>query len=208
MRRPIARTGQRVRSPLGECPTTSPQTPFFCLPNVREQKVEVNMSASDAVVRFSFCMPRKSCVSFSLKGVDSAGLMAYSPGLSRKKNAIQIMSEIAILKLLLEARATVMRQQMTGTGTGLTRFGGGSSLAYALSIWLSLKTMLPPVSRRGSGAPRARYVCATPCKYSSAEQDLISLLLAEDWPVQTRRRKTQITYFVIDVYKVMYKYNL
>ena len=128
MRRPRARTGQRSGAPLGAWPTTSPLTAFFCLSKVREAKVQERICASVAVLRVRRRCPLKSWTSLNSNGVDSEGLMAYSPGRRRKKNAIQIMSAMAMLRGSLEAVAMAMMRRMTGMGTGLTLLGGGSAL--------------------------------------------------------------------------------
>ena len=159
--RASALVGHRSSAPLEACPMTSPLTAFFCLSNVRDAKVADRISASVAVRRLSLRCPRNSWTSLNSNGVDSDVLMAYSPGLRRKKNAIQIMSAMARFKASSEATAMVMMRRRTGIGTGLTLFGAGSSLEYALSMRVIRKSTCPDGSRRGSGAPIARYVCAT-----------------------------------------------
>jgi len=59
---------------------------------VREAKVADIMAASVAVAMSKRVYPKKSWTSFNSNGVDSEGLMAYSPGLRRKKKARHIMS--------------------------------------------------------------------------------------------------------------------
>ena len=58
----------------------------------------------------------------------SEGESVYSPGLSKKKKAIVIISAVATTVGLLEARAIDMMWRSTWIGTGFTLSGGGSSL--------------------------------------------------------------------------------
>ena len=72
--------------------------------------------------------PLNNCTSLYSKGVDSEGLIAYSPGRRRKKKAMQMRSAKAMLNGSCDAMETVMMRRMTGMGTGFTRLGGGSLL--------------------------------------------------------------------------------
>ena len=134
--------------------------------------------------------PRKNWTSFNLNGVDSDWLIAYSPGYSKKKNAITIMSAMLMLRAVLEDIATSRRRRIMGMGIGFTLFEGGSSLEYALYMQVIRKSTFPPMSKRGSGAPKERYVCATDRMYSLAKRDLTLFSWATSSPCLTRWRKT------------------
>ena len=127
-RRAKQRTGQRSRSPLRAWPITSPRTEFFCKSNVTAPKVDARISASDADMRSRRTQPSHSCTSLSSKGVDSDFVAVYSPGRSKKKNAIAIMSAsmTSAGSSLFLAMNMIFRR--TCTGIGFTRFGGGSAL--------------------------------------------------------------------------------
>ena len=153
--------GDRNGSPLWLRPTTSPLTPFFWSRNVREQKVAVRSWASDALGRLSRCCPRKSCTSRASNGVESDGLLAYSPGRSRKKNANPIISAAQVKKGSIIVDATAKIRRRTWTGTGFTLLGGGSSLLYEASMRCNLKSIVPLVVRRGSTSPSWRNVWPT-----------------------------------------------
>mmetsp|Transcript_30800 Transcript_30800/g.69101 ORF Transcript_30800/g.69101 Transcript_30800/m.69101 type:complete len:215 (+) Transcript_30800:111-755(+) len=131
-----ARTGHRKASPLRPRPMTSPRTPFFWSVKVSETKVAHRIWASVAVVRSMRVCPMKSWTSVRRKGVDSSAdpSTVYFPGRRRKKNAIIIMSAVALLKSWLDARARYAFERRTWTGMGLTRLGGGSSFFQALII--------------------------------------------------------------------------
>lgn len=77
----------------------------------------------------------------------------YSPGRSRKKNAIAIMSATAIVIAAWEAMARCRTRCKTQTGIGLTRLGGGSCLPHAFQVRCKRKSMFPNEFSRGSGAP-------------------------------------------------------
>ena len=127
MRRARALAGQSSRSPLGAWPMTSPRTEFFCVSKVREQKVAVRRWASEATFRSILLTPRNNCTLLRVNGWESEGLMAYSPGRKRKKNAMLIISAVHLMKGHSAASATARMRRSTWTGTGLTLSGGGSS---------------------------------------------------------------------------------
>ena len=60
----------------------------------------------------------------------------YSPGQSRKKKAMMIMSAIACSSGSLEATAMQASRWRTWTGTGFTRDGGGVLLGVAAELYL------------------------------------------------------------------------
>ena len=136
MRRARIRGGLRRGSPLWPTPTTSPLTPFFWSRNVREANVAVRMSASGAVARLRRVPPQKSWTLRSWKGVDSDGLYAYSPGRRRKKNARPIiLARHWCWGSSWRVKAIANMRLMTDTGTGLTRFGGGSMMMNKLLVY-------------------------------------------------------------------------
>ena len=99
--------------------------------------------ASGAVVRFSRSCPRKSWTSRNSNGVESDGLLAYSPGRNKKKNANPIISAMQVKCGSVMVAATAKIRRRTWTGTGFTRFGGGSSLVYEASMRCKRKSMVP-----------------------------------------------------------------
>ena len=72
-------------------------TPFFCIIKRRPMKIAAAQVAGEAVVAGLGWVPINNWMSRRVKGVEtvSVTLAQYSPGRSRKKNAIQAMSEIA-----------------------------------------------------------------------------------------------------------------
>ena len=73
--------------------------------------------------------PDQSWMSDSRNGWESAAELEYSPGRSRKKNASHIRSAAASKGGSPEVEAKVDAWWRMGSGSGLTRTGGGSDFA-------------------------------------------------------------------------------
>ena len=79
------------------------------------------------------------------KGVVSEVASVYSPGRSRKKNAMMIMSAVASNVLAEGGRCWAMKaiRLMTWIGMGLTRPAGGSSFFHAAIVRWIRKSIFP-----------------------------------------------------------------
>jgi hypothetical protein len=142
-RRAMQRVGENWGLPLWASPMTSPLTPFFCVVNVSEANEADRRAVSDAVARSRRTGPWNSWISARRKGADSLLAPVYSPGRSKKKKAIAIMSATAIFVSELPMSATARTCCRMGTGIGLTRFGGGSCFLYRASWRCRRKSILP-----------------------------------------------------------------
>ena len=97
MRRATARTGQRAGSVVLDNPIISPRTPFFWSVNSNVTNVADSSCAVVDDVRSRLQLPVFSRTSQKRKGEDSEEFAVYSPGRNKKKNAIIIMSAMAVL---------------------------------------------------------------------------------------------------------------
>jgi hypothetical protein len=70
--------------------------------------------------------PIKSWTSHMRKGGVSEGVAVYSPGRSKKKKAITIISATARLSIVVAMRAAARTCRRIARGMGFTRSGGGS----------------------------------------------------------------------------------
>jgi hypothetical protein len=100
--------GAEVGWPERPRPITSPRTPLFWVSNSSVTKSALRRSASVAVCRWRGQPATLRETSRRRKGVDSAGLMVYSPGRSKKKKPSVIMSATAWLPVKLVAKAMEM----------------------------------------------------------------------------------------------------
>ena len=93
---------------------------------VRITKVATARSLSVAVSVSNTVCPTLKVTSDSQNGELSDLVPVYSPGQSRKKKAMVIISAIACSSGSLEAAAMQASRRRTWTGIGFTRDGGGS----------------------------------------------------------------------------------
>ena len=75
-----------------------------------------------------YIVPTRRATSARRKGVVSEFVAVYSPGRNRKKKARQMQSAIAELPGYRIGSTRLRIHMRTDTGTGFTRFGGGSCL--------------------------------------------------------------------------------
>ena len=91
----------------------------------------------------------------------SEGDAVYSPGLSRKKNAMMIISDIPVISGSTECCAMKAIALITAIRSGLTRLGDGSCFFQHDNIRVILKSTFPYVFKRGSLVPILADVCPT-----------------------------------------------
>ena len=103
-----------------------PSHAIFLSAKVRITKVAAARSLSVAVEVSNTVQPTLKVTSDNRNGELSDLVPMYSPGRSRTKKAIIIMSATACSSGSLEAAAIQASRQRTWTGIGLTLEGGGS----------------------------------------------------------------------------------
>ena len=104
----------------------SPSHAMFLVLKVRITKVAEARSFSVAVEVSNAVRPTLKVTSDSQNSELSDFVPVYSPGRSRKKKVMIIMSATACSSGSLEAAATQTSRQRNWTGIGLTLDGGGS----------------------------------------------------------------------------------
>jgi hypothetical protein len=192
MRRIMARVGHGRECPVRPWPMTSPRTAFFWIVNVSEAKVTWSRMWAGAVSGSMLVVPTHMRTSWRVKGCASSLFSVYSPGRSRKKNAIQIRSAAANEESSAAAWAMAQASWRTPSGIGWRREGGGSALR---KLWKRRdrrgSTRAVPGMTRGSGSPAI--VCADATKETAAAtvEAPTALWEAESRPSRTRTAKTE-----------------
>ena len=116
-------------------------------------------SLSVAVEVSNNVQPTLKVTSDSRNGNLSDFVPVYSPGRSRKKKAMIIMSETACSSGSLEAANTQASRRRTWNGIGLTQDGIGSCWEYQRNCSCSLPSIFPVDVIRGSLAPSIAIAC-------------------------------------------------
>ena len=113
-------------SPMAPWPIFSPRTLFFCLVKTSLTNVVVVSSLSVVVAVSNTMRPTVNVAYDRRNGELSDFVPVYSPGLSRKKKAIMIMSVTSCRSRSLEAAATHDSRRRTCTGIDFTQEVGRS----------------------------------------------------------------------------------
>ena len=138
----IHKIRQITELPLHPKLMNSSRMSFFWLANASVAKVAQSRVAAGEVSRQRQVAPVNNWTLAVVKGAVSDGEDVYSPRWSRKKNAITIMWATTKTATRFIASVSPSICRITVIGIGLTLWGGGSSILYAVHVLVKRKYIL------------------------------------------------------------------